>query len=96
MKRGTNTVYSACISRQLEASLVSPPWIVCRAECHRVSLSTTCSCNAVVSEPSFNPLILLSGHINNARQTPDTARRERPAGVSHARASDAPACGTHA
>lgn len=81
-----NTVYSACISRQLEVSLVSTRRIVCRAECHRVSLSTTRSHNTAVSEPSFNPLILLSGPINNARQTPDTAHWERTASVCRMRA----------
>lgn len=86
INRETNTVYYACISRQLEVCLVSTRWIVCRAECHRVSLSTTRSHNTAVSEPSFNPLILLSGPFNNAQQTPDTPRWKRPAGVCRTRA----------
>lgn len=94
INRETNTVYSACISRQLEVSLVTTPWIVCRAECHRVSLSTTRSRNTAVSEPSFNPLILLSGPVNNAQQTPDTLPLEKasPRVSSHACASCAPPC----
>lgn len=61
---------------KLKPSWVSMRWIVCLAECQPVSFSTVQSHNTAVSDPSFNPLILLSLPINNTQQIPDTQHWE--------------------